>query len=218
MRNWLIIGLIIFFGRLTTGVFANENGDWQLWNTESIEGALAEDWQVKLEEEFRIGDDVQELYYHHADGGLTYKLTGLFLLGFNYRQIFEKRSGEFEEENRPHVNATIKWRWEDLSFKDRSRFEYRIRDGKKNVWRYRNKLSGTLPLKMTGFDIQPYLADEVFIDLDEGKFSRNRLYAGFGAGLMKHLKVDVFYLWQTSKKKEDWIDFNVIGVKLEVKP
>ncbi len=217
MRNRLIAGLIIVSGLLTTGVFANDNGDSQLWNTESIEGALAEDWGVKLEEEFRIGDDMEQLCYHHTDCGLTYKLTDSFLLGFNYRQIFERKNGEFEEENRPHVSATIKWRWEDFSFKDRSKFEYRVRTGKDNAWRYRNKLSATLPVKMTKFDVQPYLADEVFIDLNEGKFSRNRLYAGFGAGLMKHLKLDVFYLWQTSKKKEDWIDFNVIGVKFEVK-
>jgi hypothetical protein len=211
------MGLVIVSGLLTTGVFATQDGDSQLWNTESIEGALAEDWGVKLEEEFRIGDDMEELYYHHTDAGLTYKLTDLFLLGLNYRQIFEKRNGEFKEENRLHVNATIKWRWEDFSFKDRSRFEYRVRTGKENVWRYRNKLSGTLPVKMTKFDIQPYLADEVFIDLNEGKFSRNRLFAGFGADVIKHLEVDIYYLWQASDKDKDWIDFNVIGIKLEVK-
>jgi len=194
-----------------------QHGDWQLWNTESIEGAFTEDWKVKLEEEFRFGDDMEELYYHHTDGGLTYKLTDLFLLGLNYRQIFEKKKGEYKEENRPHVNGTIKWRWQDFTFKDRNRFEYRVRAGKENVWRYRNKLTVTLPVKKIKFGIQPYLADEVFIDLDEGEFSRNRLYAGFGAGLMKHLEANIFYLWQTSKKDENWIDFNVVGVKLEVK-
>ena len=217
MKSFLKIALIICLGVLVATESTAEDGDWQLWNTESAEGNLAEDWKVKLEEEFRFGDNMEELYYHHTDGGLTYKLTDLFSLGLNYRQIFEKKKDEWKEEKRPHINGTIKLERQGFTFKDRNRFEYRIRSGKENAWRYRNKLTITLPAKRTKFEIQPYLADEVFVNLDEGEFSPNRLYAGFGAKLMKHLGADIFYLWQTSKKDKDWIDFNIVGVKLKVK-
>jgi hypothetical protein len=217
LRNLLRIALIICLGLFIASESLAEDGDWQLWNTESIEGAFAEDWKVKLEEEFRIGDNMEELYYHHTDGGLNYKLTDLFSVSLNYRQIFEKTKEEWKEENRPHINGTIKWKWQDFALEDRNRFEYRIRAGKENVWRYRNRFAITFPVKRAKFDIKPYLADEVFLDLDEGEFSRNRLYAGIEAKLMKHLGADIFYLWQTSKKDKDWIDFNIVGVKLKVK-
>jgi len=194
-----------------------KDGDWQLWNTESVEGNFAKNWKVKLEEEFRIGDNMEELYYHHTDGGITYKLNDLVSLGLNYRQIFEKTKEEWKEENRPLINGTINGKWRDFVFSDRNRFEYRIRAGKQNVWRYRNKLAMTFPARWAKFDIKPYLADEVFADLDKGEFSRNRLYAGFEAKLMKHLGADIFYLWQTSKKDKSWIDFNILGFKLKVK-
>jgi hypothetical protein len=217
LKSLLKIVLIICLGVLVATESTAKDGYWQLWNTESLEGDFAKNWKVKLEEEFRFGDNMEELYYHHTDGGLNYKLTDLFSLGLNYRQIFEKKKGGYKEENRPHINGTIKWKWQDFTFKDRNRFEYRIRAGKENVWRYRNKLAITFPVKWTKFDIEPYLADEVFVDLDEGEFSRNRLYAGFEAKLMRHLGADIFYLWQSSKKDEDWIDFNIVGVKLKVK-
>jgi len=196
--------------------FAHEDGDWQFWNTESIEGSLAENWKIKLEEEFRFGDNMRELYYHHTDGGLTHKLTDYFRLGLNYRQVYEKNNGEWEEENRPHINGILRWEWQDFQLEGRNRFEYRIREGKEDVWRYRNKLTLTLPVKWAELGIQPYLANEIFVSFDELEFNRNRLYVGLKAKLMKYLNADIFYLWQSSKKSEDWIDYNVLGVKLKV--
>ncbi|MBO8152426.1 MAG: DUF2490 domain-containing protein [Candidatus Marinimicrobia bacterium] len=217
MKKLTIIGLGICFSLfIVMTAFAYEDGDWQFWNTESVEGNLVENWKVKLEEEFRFGDNIGEFYYHHTDGSLTYKLTNWFHLSLSYRQIYENKDEEWKEENRPHVNGTFKWKWQDFEFKNRSRFEYRIREGKENAWRYRNKLTLGFPLKWTKLGIQPYLADEIFIDFDEGDLNRNRLYAGFKAKLMKYLAPDIFYLWQTSEKDGDWIDYKVIGAKLKV--
>jgi hypothetical protein len=196
--------------------FAYEDGDWQCWNTESIEGNLTENWKIKLEEEFRFGDKMGQLYYHHTDCGLTSRLTDWFYLGLNYRQIYEKKKGKWKEENRPHANGIFKRKWQEFKVKNRSRFEYRIRQGKEAVWRYRNKLTVAFPVKYTRLDIKPYLADEIFVDFDKGKLNRNRLYVGFKAKLVKRLKTDIFYLWQRSKKGGAWIDYNVIGAKLKV--
>jgi hypothetical protein len=217
LRSFLKTALIICLGVLMASESLAKDGDWQLWTTESIEGNFAKNWKVKLEEEFRVADDMEELYYHHTDGGLSYRLTGIFSFGINYRQIFERKKGEWKDENRPHIHGTIKWKWQDFEFEDRNRFEYRIRAGKESVWRYRNKLTIAIPPKSTNLDIQAYLADEVFADLGEGEFSRNRLYAGVGANLMKHLAAGIFYLWQSSKNDKAWIDFNIVGVRLKVK-
>lgn len=217
MKKFIIIGLSVGFvlSKVMTA-FAYEDGDWQFWNTESIEGNLSENLKVKLEEEFRSGDNIGEFYYHHTDVGLIHRLTDWFYIGLNYRQIYEKKEGEWKEENRPHINGIFKWKWQDFELENRNGFEYRVREGKKDVWRYRNKLALVFPLKWTRLDIQPYLADEIFVDFDESELNRNRLYAGFKAKMMKYLKTDIFYLWQTSKMDGDWIDYNIIGAKLKV--
>jgi len=69
---------------------------------------------------------------------------------------------------------------------------------------------------MTRFEIQPYVADEVFIDLDGDDFNRNRAYAGFSLKIFKNLKGEIFYLWQNSKKSGNWNDINVLGTKIKL--
>ncbi len=196
-------------------VFAMDDGDFQIWNAESVEGKLNDRLKLKLEEELRFGDNAGELYYTHTDGGITVSVTDSLDLGMKYRQIYEKKNGKWKEENRPHFNAAVKWACQGFKFKDRSRIECRVREDKDDTFRYRNKLSLDFPVKWTRFDIQPYIADEIFIDFDGEKFNRNRLYAGFKAKLFKHLKTDIFYLWQSSEKSDKWIDYNVIGVKVK---
>ena len=198
----------------STPAFAHDDGDWQLWNTESIEGKLNKGWKVKLEEEFRFGDSMEALYYHHTDLSLTYKLTDWFFLGIAFRQIYEKKNGEWREENRPHINGTFKWTMHEFNLKNRSRLEYRIREGKEETMRYRNKLTVTPPFKWTKLSIQPFVADEVFGDFDKGELNRNRFYMGIKAKLSENLKLNIFYLWQTSKKQEEWLNCNVVGIKL----
>ena len=195
--------------------FAFDDGDFQIWDTESVEVKLNDSLKVKIEEELRFGDDISELYYTHTDGGFTYNAAKGFDLGMNYRQVYEKKKGEWKYENRPHANATLKWNWQDFKFSDRSRLELRSPEDKSTSWRYRNKLTIKLPWKWTDFDIQLYIADEFFIDFHGEKFNRNRIYAGFAFKLTKNFKADLFYLWQTSESDDDWTDYNVIGVKLK---
>ncbi len=73
------------------------------------------------------------------------------------------------------------------------------------------------PTKWTRLDIQPYISDEIFVDLNESKLNCNRLYVGFKTKLIKHLEADIFYLWQTTKNERDWTDYNIIATKIKIK-
>jgi len=216
VKRIIIAGLIFCMGLFAViPAFAFEDGDLQVWNAESVEGRLNDHLKLKLEEELRFGDNAGELYYTHTEGGITVSVTDSLDLGMKYRQIYEKKNGKWKEENRPHFNATVKWVGQGFKFKDRNRIEYRDCEDKQDTFRYRNKLSIDFPVRWTRFNIQPYIADEIFIDFEGEKFNRNRFYAGFKAKLFKHLKTDIFYLWQSSEKSDKWIDYNVIGVKVK---
>ena len=197
-------------------VFAYEGGDWQAWLTTSVEGKTSDKkWKVKLEEEVRLGENVSEIYYNHTDFGVAYKLIDFFAFGVNYRQIFERKKGKWISEYRPHIHGTFYWKVLDFSIKNRNRLEYRMFKDKKDVWRYRNKTTLFFPWKWTLLELQPYVADEIFIDTKREKLNRNRLYGGIKFKLMEHLKAETFYLWQTSESKGKWYNANVIGVKVK---
>ena len=193
--------------------FAFKDEDFQLWNTTFLESKLNEQWKFKLEQEFRFGDSATQHYYNHTDGGLTFKVTDGLYFGGNYRQIFEKTTGEWKYENRPHFHATVKFKPYGFEIKNRGRWEYRIREDKDDTGRFRNKVTFTYPIKLEKVKLYPYVADEIFVSLENGRLNRNRAYVGLGAKFLEHFKAEVFYMRQSSEKKRTWTDYNVLGIK-----
>lgn len=207
-----IIGLVVF---LTTKIYAYDDGDFQIWNTDTEEFIINKSTKITLEEEFQWADNANDFSYHHYDAGFVYSLNSYLDVGANYRQVFEKKKGKFKPENRPHLNAALKYEIFGFKLGDRNRVEYRNFDYQSDIWRYRNKFSIKFPWSVTAFKIQPYLADEIFVGLEDGGLNRNRFYAGFGLNIVKNIKGEIYYLLQRSKGSGQWTDTNVLGIKLK---
>lgn len=202
--------------------YAFDEGDWQYWNTESIEGNLTESIRTYMEAEFRFGDNVSKFYYQHTQLQLNFKINDWFILSPAFREVFElynksEAEDDWFAEHRSMLNGTVKWEWDDWKLSNRARVSYRVFDiDKDDVWRFRNKLIVKSPWKWTALEINPWLADEIFLEEYKDSIYRNRFYIGVGLKLIKHLKGDIFYLWQTTEKGNDWIDYNVFGTKLKL--
>lgn len=217
MTKTLLLAVIILTVVVSGDCFAFDDGDFQYWNTESISKKINDDWKVSLEQEFRWGDNASNPYYNHSDLGVTYSGLAKWLdLGLNYRHIYEEKSDKWKMENRPHINAAVKWKLSDISFSNRGRLEYRNRDDADNYWRYRNKFSIKPPLKLTKLEIQPYIADEIFYDFDVETLNRNRLYGGLSFKIFKNLKGEIYYMWERTEKSDKWSDSNILGTKLKI--
>lgn len=215
-RIVVLAAIIIFTGQ---AAFAFDDGDWQYWNTESASVKLADEWKASVEQEFRWGDDMHNPYYNHTDVGIAYSgLADWFDLSVNYRHINEEKSGGWKTEYQPNINGTIKWKFQDFSFSNKSRFEFREREDADEVWQYRNKLSITPPIILTEYKIQPYVADETFFDSDSQELNRNRFFSGLTFNITKTLKGELYYLWQRSKSSSSgkWTDYNAVGTKLKI--
>jgi hypothetical protein len=214
---WFLSSLIC--AGLSSGpCFAFDDGDFQWWTSTGASFDISKDWKCDFEEEFRFGDDAGELYYHHLDLGVVYhSLADWIDLGFNYRQVVERSDseGEWKQENRPHLNVTLKGKLFGLGVSNRSRFEYRDREDQEDHWRYRNKFTVKVPLELTELKLKPYVADEVFIPLNDDNISTNRVYAGLSFDVFEEMSGEVFYLWQASRAPGDWNDFNVLGTRLK---
>jgi len=196
--------------------FATDDGDFQYWNTESVSWKMGDNWKGSLTEEFRFTDDAGDFTHQHSDLSFTYSgLADCLDLGFAYRHIFAKKNDGWPRESRPYLNATIKGKLSDWAWSCRGRLEYRERQAAEESWRYRNKVTVKFPFKVTRFEIQPYIADEVFFDLDGDDFNRNRVYAGFSLKLFKNLNAEIYYLWQNSKSDGNWSAANILGTKLK---
>lgn len=196
--------------------FGSKGGNLEYWQTTGISLDVNKDLAIHVEQEFRVGRQNVNPYLYSINLGLVYKsLADWVDIGFDFKKEYEKdNNGKFRQENRPHLNVTLKGRLFDLGLSSRSRFEYRDREDKKNLWRYRNKVTLKLPLALTKLKLTPYLADEVFINLDGEGFNKNRLYSGVSFDLSKHMKGSVYYMWQSSRSDGGWEDISVLGFAL----
>lgn len=211
IKTALSTGLIFL-----TCLFGYENGDWQFWSTIKTSGKLAGKISAEIEEEFRAGDDISSLYYHHADLGFVFHPFKNFRIVVNYRQIFEKKENNWKIESRPHLNFVISLKSNFLTVSNRGRFEYRVKTDE-NEWRLRNKLKFSIPKGIRFMSLKPYIADEIFIELSPAHFSRNRFYIGLQTSPHKKIRIETFYLLQSSLKNEHWKNYNIIGVKIKMK-
>jgi hypothetical protein len=215
MKRFLVAAAGLFLMAISSA-YSYDDGDFQVWHTETQEKEINNSLKVGLEEEVRFGGSASELYYHHYDLGFVKSINKNLDIGVNYRQVYEKKSGKFKEENRPHINAVLKTSFLGCQIDDRNRFQYRHFDYKADLWQYRNKLTVRLPFKFSRFEFKPYISDEVFIDLDDNGLSRNRFYSGLAFKLFKDLKGEIYYLLQSSKGATHWTDANVLGTKVKL--
>lgn len=212
---FLCIAIIAQIMLLSSVSFASRSGNGEYWQKFGIDYDLNKDWKITVREEFRFGRDNGNPYLHNTDIGLVYKSLGDWIdLGFNFKKEYEKDgSDKFRHENRPNFNIMLKGKVFDFDVGNRMRLEYRDFELKETVWRLRNKTTVNLPFKLTGFNLQPYIADEVFTNLGESDINQNRLSAGFSFKLAKNLKAGIYYMLKSNKTNDGWLQTNVIGTQ-----
>jgi len=195
---------------LCSGTAIAGPGTTELWNTDKVTLDLTDTYKLGFEQEFRFAEG--SMHYEHSDAGLTRKLIGGLSTSLRYRNIVEFDDDGKEMEHRPHGNLTAKVKLpKGLSLKNNVRLEYRIRDGKDNNLRFRDK--GTLKWKWGR--LGTYVSDEIFVE--KGAFIRNRLYFGMDGQVSKYFKLGAFYMRRT-QEKDNWDATHIVGLKLAFTP
>jgi len=221
MKSEILIAVLIlglFSAIVGTRVYAFDNHDFQVWNTDVEEFKVNKSSKLVLEEEFRFGKSASDFYYQHYDLGYVHDLNNYLNLGFGYRHINEMKNSKFREENEPYGMATLFWGLAGFKFDDRSRLEYRYFDYQVSSWRYRNKFTARSPWNFTKMKIQPYICDEFFFKFNGIDINENRFSAGLGLNLTKNIKGEIYYMLRSTKNPGicTWSDTNVLGTKFKI--
>lgn len=211
----LIIGVNLLFLSLNP-LFGAE--DWRFWNTDSIQGKLAEKLSAKIEGEFRFRDDMSKHYYTHADISLTYSVVKWFDASIGYRQIYSLKGEDWRDTNYPHINGTVKWNWQDWKFSNRVRFAYSMPEGADDYLEFRNILVIASPWKVTPLKLNPYASDEVFYNFDLEEWNENRLFLGLGFPIfIENIGGKIYYMYNSKKSQGEWDNYNTLGTEVSIK-
>jgi len=210
------VTIVVLLFILITGSNVYASGDTQFWTTGGVSTNISKDWNLSVDEEIRFSEE-GNIFYHHTNLDLTYSgIADWMDIGICYRQAYSKSSssGKWSEEHQPQFNVTFKGILFDCGIKNRTRIGFRDLESK-DMWRLRNKTTIKFPWKLTKFKIQPYIADELFFDLSDNGFYRNRIYAGLSYKISNNLKSDLFYVWEIDRGR-NWDGIQVIGVSVKI--
>lgn len=197
-----------------------KDGDWQLWNDETLKAKINDQFGVYVEQEFRWGNNISQYYYEHTHLQLDWKPLSWLTIAPAFREIYELNSKEiWYAEHEPQLNISGNWKiFENWTFDARARIEYRIFNDptKSDIWRNRDKFTLKSPWKLTPLNLNPYIADEIFIQENQDGLSENRLWIGLGMQFFKNLKGDISYIWREVHQSDNsWLESNVIQAQLK---
>jgi hypothetical protein len=198
-RAGVFIFVLFMVLSMTSTAFAKKH-DLQYWHTDSVSWKFDKDWKFTFGEEGRLNDTASHAWYQELDMGIVYSGVAKWLdLSFNFKHALSESNNKWRREEWTHLNATLKTNIKGYSISSRSRLEYRMRQDVENTWRFRDMVTVKLPCKFTRYEIQPFVADEILVDLDQKQLSENRGYAGLTFKINKHLSADVYYMKQRLK-------------------
>lgn len=221
---------------------AYDDGDWQLWVRLAASGSFVGKTTIQLEEETRIGDDMNEYAEQHLLGFVHYPVADWLKVGAGMRCVFARTNRDiytakskdgqttytavpggdhyWRQEDRPTLDLTLSKTLAGWVIEDRNWLEYRMKEGEDDYFRYRNRLQVKSPWKWTRYALNPVASVEPhYSDKDESPdWDRVWYTAGVDAKITKLINAGVYYRLQSDKLADgSHRDYNILGLMMSLK-
>jgi hypothetical protein len=195
-----------------TAAHAGGEGDFDYWAKAGFLIPIKEDWRFRFDQKFSFTDEARRFDNHQQEYGVIYSgLADWLDLGFSVKQRFVRDGDDWDRETRPLLNVTVKSTLFGCGLSNRSRVAFRSREVDDDVWAFRHKITVKSPAKFTRWEIQPYVAEEIFIQFDDADFNGNRVTGGLYIPLHDKIRLDLFYAWQLFEDDGSWHDTNLLA-------
>lgn len=178
---------------------------------------ITNDFVFTYENEFRLHDTTTPaLYYDHNDIQIKYLVNPYFDLFSDYRLIFQNKGNGFSEQNMFLEGFNLKYpaqKWGKMNL--RSRLEIGLnQDPVPTSWLWNEFPKYNTPWKWTKYEINPFIADEMFFDVTHDmNLVKNRIYGGVDWKLTSKIKGGTYFYRESKQGK--WSNSFVTQIKFE---
>ena len=170
------------------------------------------DWRFQFDQKSGFTDEARRLDHQQQDYGFTYSgLADWLNVGFGVKQTSDKERDDWDRETRTLLNVTVKSTLFGCSLSNRSRIAYRDFEDDDDVWWFRHKIAVKSPVTFTPLKVQPYVAEEIFVQLDDEDFNGNRVYGGLYIPPHEQIRLELFCAWHLNEEEDSWHDTNLLG-------
>lgn len=222
----LILGLGLVLS-ITQSSQAQSDTDFQVWNETSLifpvvkekdkDGKESDKLSLIVLGTLRLGQNRLFPVDGRVGAGFDLKLNKYW----SFSPTYVYRRGEpvrdkKEFEHRLRFDVSVGHKWKNFSLKDRNRLEYRVRHGRDDSVRYRNRLTFAFPVRHKDKEIfSPFVSNEVYYDITAKDFTTNEIQAGITRKLADNVSADIFYI-RRDTNSGDIRHINGIGTNIKI--
>lgn len=200
-------------------------GDLETWDWVEVRVPLT-DGQHGLPNSLRVFTDARfGTRYPNGLGQLFFRVGPIWdlhpnlFLGIHHTVYANQydpagQPGAFEVVQRPEIEPNVRWRWGDLTFNDRNRFEYAF-SSRTSFFRYRNQLR--VNYQPPGAVWFPYVWDEGLFQSNQG-FNQNRASLGLSYSMSPDTRLDAGYILRSRNTTAGWDHDHILNVYLFFAP
>ena len=227
-RLLALVALVLGFQFAAFAQSTVPDRDFQVWNEDVFvlpvvskkdsKGKSVDRLSLLLIGSIRFGQNRFAPVDERIGGGFDLAINKYFSFSPTYVYVASQPGrGRRDFEHRVRFDATYSQKWKHFGIKDRNRYEYRFRNFRENSSRYRNKFTFSVPIHRDKKELfAPYVADEVYYDITEHKWTRNDFFLGAQKKLNSRVTADIFYCWRHTEGGRP-STLNAIGVNLKIK-
>lgn len=195
---------------------AQSSNDFYWWNTTSLNMKMsaASDFNLSTKTHYNQSQHLREMTY--VDVAAIHQMNDWLKVGLSFRLLQYPKTGTDDYEYRPQIYTTLFSNRHVVKYRTTFRFEQRWFKLAEDHQRVYNNVYVDFPglVKQT---FKPLFGEELFYKLNGEGFHLARLYGGFGLFSTSHVGVDLFYVWQSTKKADSWQNSDVVALNLKFK-
>ncbi len=126
--NKIKVGILVLFSCCASFASGQVNTDFGLWIAGSFNKDISKNFDISIEQEFRLEENASELGKSYTTLGIDYELQKWLRLGLNYRFILNKRDdGAFGQRHRLMGDLSVRLRKHRFTITNRVRLQSEIR-------------------------------------------------------------------------------------------
>jgi len=190
--------------------------DTQLWSEIDVEVPLRGDTSITGVGQLRLSESLSNPIFTALGADLNHKVSDEWTLGLGYRhELTPDRQGEdIKVTQIARVFAVWRRRFGRSTFIVRTRID-NILNASSNPWRVRVRGEYRWATPDMGIVSYLYANDEVFYELVDSEFFRNRFQAGLNLVFGTRTSLRVYYMRQDSKEQTPGA-INALGLQLAI--
>ena len=202
---------IVFF---VPGVQAED--DWGSSHNLLVKKTINEDWFLLSRSNLATRRDNEQVFLVYSGASLGFQINKKWSVRAGYRVARFRIGDDWRTERRPMVEAYHGSMHDGWRLTSRSRIEFRQPDWREDDVRLRQEFTATAPVKLTRFEMQPFVENEIFYSTRNDWVEANWTTVGLSFFPIDNTKFKAGYRHNRIRIQGDFITRHtlVIGVNI----